>query len=299
MNLGISTLVDLDLPLEALLKLIAAAGFTHVSFGHDVEHAGYHLPSRRREVKDRMRQLGLKLNYIHAPLYRYYDITSLDAQVRRASIEVMKICLNACAEMEGDGVVVHAMNGPLGAGERIEDRVMTGLDSLHELSQHAHEQGVRISAENLPLFLDCGVVSLAVLRAMTDLDIGICIDTCHASMHTPSGLPLIEELAPRVRYTHISDTKGDHDSHLIPGDGSVDFPAVAAILGRAGFTGVLDLECSLWMLRYRLGRGELQPGDPPAADIPWITTEQYLAQAARAGWRIVEMIEQARPAAAF
>jgi sugar phosphate isomerase/epimerase len=190
--------------------------------------------------------------------------------------------------------VAHAMNGPLGAGEAIENRVMMGLESLKELQDYAQAQGVRLASENLPLFLDCGVVSLAVLRAITNLDIGVCLDTCHASMHTPSGLPLMEELAPRVWYTHISDTKGDHDSHLIPGEGSVDFPVVARLLGQAGFDGVVDLECSLWMLRYRYSRNELQPGDPAAADVPWITTEQYLAQAAKAGWRIAGMIEQAR-----
>lgn len=294
MDIGVSTLVDLDLPIEALIKLIAAAGFTHVSLGHDVEHAGYHLPSRRRELKERLDQLGLKLNYIHAPLDRYYDLTSLDRQVRRASVEVMKICIEACSDIGGTGVVMHVMNGPLGAGENIEHRVQAGLDSLHDLILHGQARGVGISAENLPVSMECGVVSLAVLRAATDLQLGICIDTCHASMHMPSGLALVEEFAPRVKHTHLSDTAGDHDSHLIPGDGSVNFQAVAGILGAAGFNGVVDLECSLWMLHYRNSRGQLHPGDPQPSDIPWITTAQYLERTAAAARRIGAWIEEAR-----
>jgi sugar phosphate isomerase/epimerase len=294
MDIGVSTLVDLDLPIEGLLKLIAAAGFSHVSLGHDVEHAGYHLPSRRRELKERLGQLELKLNYIHAPLDRYYDLTSLDRQVRRASVEVMKICIEACSDIGGNGVVLHVMNGPLGAGESITHRIDAGLESLQELIHHGQARGVGISVENLPVSMECGVVSLAVLRAATALQMGVCLDTCHACMHVPSGLPLVEEFAARVRHTHLSDTVGDHDSHLIPGDGGVDFQAIAGILGRAGFRGVVDMECSLWMLRYRNKRGQLQPGDPSPSDIPWITTAQFLERAAAAARRIGAWIEEAR-----
>ncbi len=294
MQIGISTLVDLDQPLESLLVQIADAGFTHVSLSHDVEHAGYHLPRRRCTLRTQLEQLGLKLNYIHAPLERYYDLTSLNPQVRRAAIEIMKICIEASAELGGDGVVLHMMNGALGEGDSIEQRVASGLDSLKELAACAKANQVRISAENLPLNLDCGVVSLAVLRALGRLPVGICLDACHASMNVASGMPLMEELAPRVWHTHLSDTMGEHDSHLIPGTGSVDFPAVARALGRAGFDGVVDLECSLWMLRYRKDTGQLAPGDPPESDIAWITTAQYLAQAASAAQWIAEMIAAAR-----
>lgn len=294
MQIGISTLVDLDQPLESLLVQIAEAGFTHVSLSHNVEHAGYHLPSRRLKLRQQLAELGLKLNYIHAPLERYYDLTSLDPQVRRAGLEIMKICIMASAELGGDGVVLHMMNGVMGEGDSVAQRVAAGMNSLAELAQFAQAHGVRISAENLPLNLDCGMVSLAVLRELNGLPVGICLDVCHASMHVPSGLPLMQELAPRVIHTHLSDTMGEHDSHLIPGEGSVDFSAVAQALGCAGFAGVVDLECSLWMLRYRKSIGKLTPGDPAEADIPWITTPQYLAQAAAAARRIAEQISTAR-----
>jgi sugar phosphate isomerase/epimerase len=294
MHIGISTLIDLDQPLDSLVVQIAAAGFTHVSLSHNVEHAGYHLPGRRQALRKLLAELGLKLNYIHAPLERYYDLTSLNPQVRRASIEIMKICIEASAELGGDGVVLHVMNGMLDEGDSLKERVAAGIGSLKELAACAKSLKVRISAENLPLSLDCGVVSLAVLRALGKLKVGICLDACHASMNTPSGMPLMQELAPRVWHTHLSDTRGGHDSHLIPGAGSVDFPAVAWALGQAGFDGVVDLECSLWMLRYRKATGQLAPGDPPASDIAWITTAQYLEQAAQAARWIGGMIEKAR-----
>jgi sugar phosphate isomerase/epimerase len=297
MDLGISTLVDLDLPVERLFELIRDAGFTHVSLAHDVAHAGYHLPQRRRELRAQLAALGLRLNYIHAPLLRYYDLTSLDAHVRRATLEVMRMVVAACADLGGDGAVLHVMNGPLGEGESIAARVAAGLQSLGELARFAEEQGVRLSVENLPLDIDCGVVGLAVLRAMTELRVGVCLDSCHAYIHNSQAASLVAELAPRVAHTHLSDTLGERDSHLIPGEGAVDFDHLAAALGRAGYSGVIDLECSLWMLRHRLVTGRLHRGDPPAADVAWISTPQYLAQAAAAARRIAERVEQARPAA--
>ena len=182
------------------------------------------------------------------------------------------------------------MNGHMAEGEKVAARVAAGKESLLELIDYAGDKGVQINGENLPLNLDCGVVSLALLRAATDWpELGVCLDTCHAWIDGHEPLKLVRELAPRVRTTHFSDTLGAHDSHLIPGDGAVDFAAVAGELGQAGFDGVVDLECSLWMLRNRRRRNDEHPGDtvPPS-------TEHYLERAAEAARKIAADIEEAR-----
>jgi sugar phosphate isomerase/epimerase len=295
MDIGISTLVDLDQPIDRLLELIAEAGFTHVSLSHDIEHAGYYTPTRRDQLRNRLAALGLKLSYVHAPIQYYYDLTSLDRHLRRASIELMKVALAACAELEGRSVVLHIMNGPLDPGESVEERRQAGVDSAADLIMFAQRLGVEVHFETLPLNIDCGVVSLAVLRSTELAGKNVCLDTCHARISQPGMIELVRELAPRVASTHISDTRGEEDSHLIPGDGVVDFVAVARELGQAGFNGVVDLECSLWMLRRRLASGHLHPGDPPACDIPWITTPQYLKWCAAAARRLALLIESAAP----
>jgi len=290
MDIGISTLVDLDVSMPELLSSIAGAGFKYVSFSHDIDHADYHLPRGRELLRQWLDKASLKLNYIHAPIQRYYDLTSLDTQVRRATIEVLKIVIDACTALDGQAVVMHLMNGHMAEGESVGPRVAAGVESLKELLDYAGQREVRLDGENLPLNIDCGVVSLALLRATADWpELGVCLDTCHAYIDNDEPLKLIAELAPRIRATHFSDTLGVYDSHLLLGDVMVDFPAVAHELGTAGFDGIVDLECSLWMLRNRVKRNSEHPGDtvPPS-------TDHYLERAAEVASQIAEDIENAR-----
>ncbi len=290
MDTGICTLVDLDVPLAELSRAIAAAGFSHISLSHDVLHSGYSFPGKLAPLRELWAELGLKLDYVHVPLAYYLDLTSLDNQVRRASLEINKLAIRVAAQLQGRGAVVHGMNGDIGPGETAAQRVETGLESLRELRAYASDHGVRIGLENLPLDLECGQVSLGLLRASAELaDVGICLDSCHAWIKNPQARDLVRELAPRVCFTHLSDTQGEFDSHLIPGQGVVDYAYVARELGRAGFNGVVDLECSLWMLRNRRRKDCPHLGDPPVVGLA-----EYLATAQAAAQRIADGIAAAK-----
>ena len=293
MDTGICTLVDLDVPLAELSRAIAAAGFEYISLSHDVLHSGYNFPGKIQPLRELWAELGLKLDYVHVPLAYYLDLTSLDSQVRRASIEINKLAIRAAGMLGGRGVAVHGMNGEIGPGETAAQRVQSGMESLRELMQYASDHGVMLGLENLPLDIDCGRVSLELLRASAGLEsLGICLDSCHAWIENPHARDLVRELAPRVILTHFSDTQGASDSHLIPGEGIADFEHIATELGRSGFSGVVDLECSLWMLRKRQRQGDPHPGDPPVVEL-----DEYLAQAQAAACKISARIESARDAA--
>ncbi|MCH7472720.1 sugar phosphate isomerase/epimerase [bacterium] len=289
MDIGISTIVDLDVPLTKLVGQVAEAGFTHLSLSHDIGHGCYHLPEGRKELVKLLAGSGIKLNYIHAPLEDYHDVCSLDPQVRRLTIETYKLGIIACAEIGGLSVVAHAANIHPVREEDIEPRIAASIESLHTLSDFAVEQGVVFCIENLPCDRDYGMLSLRIIEEADWPGLRLCIDPCHAQIGVDDPMALMRSMAPRVHTTHFSDTMGSDDSHPIPGEGRVDFGAVARLLGEAGFDGVLDLECSLWMLRRRDAIRQHHPGDPVPS-----STEAYLARAAAAARRIGDQIDQAR-----
>ena len=290
MQTGISTLVDLSLPIDELSRLIAAAGFTHISLCHDVKHAGYHKPKQREHLRKLWDGLGIGLNYIHPPLECYHDLTSLDGQVRRGTVEMMKLTIDATADLGGEAITIHMANDYDLPIEELPARVEQGLESLHELGDYAREHKVVICIENLPLVFAFGPLCLEVIRRTADQpEFKVCLDSCHATMGQKEPLKLVRELAPRVLATHFSDTMGEDDSHLIPGEGNVDFPGIMRELGQGGFNGVIDLECSLWMLRKRHDRGDPHSGDP----VP-CSTEHYLERAHAAAVRLHEQLHQAR-----
>lgn len=317
MNTGISTLVELALPIGELCASVAAAGFSHVSLCHDVRHAAYHLPEGRAALKRTLRDSGLKLNYIHPPIEAYFDLTSLDPTVRRLSLEALMLPLEACAELGGQALTIHACNEAKLPGEQIPARTQVGLDTLAELSARAEGSGVRICVENQPNPYGSQAVTLSLLRGgvlegKAGLEnIWCTLDPNHASMDNPAARDLILEMGPRVRAAHFSDNYGSCDSHNIPYDGKVDWGAVAAALGRGGFlaagpdpwascdgyTPVVDLEASLWMLRKRTAKGHPHPGDPSPEYVSAWAIEDYLARCQAAALRIGEALAAATAAA--
>lgn len=315
MNTGISTLVEPGLPIGGLCASIAAAGFSHVSLCHDVRHSAYHLPEGRAALMRSLRDTGLRLNYIHPPIEAYFDLTSLDRTVRRLSIEALMLPLEACADLGGQALTIHACNEYELPQEQLIPRTEAGLEALAEVSRRAEGSGVRICVENQPNPYGSQTVTLALLRggiiagAPGFENIWCTLDPNHATMDNPAATELIAEMGPRVRAAHFSDNFGSLDSHNIPFEGKVDWQAVATALGAGGFlaagadpwatvdgyTPVVDLEASLWMLRKRSAKGRPHPGDPSPEYVSAWALEDYLARCQQAAQRIGGMLEAARP----
>jgi sugar phosphate isomerase/epimerase len=69
------------------------------------------------------------------------------------------------------------------------------------------------------------------------------IDTGHAHIEK-SIETLIERWGRRWRYTHVDDNDGLEDRHWRPGQGSIDWKALAGLMERAKYTGPLMMEYS-------------------------------------------------------
>ena len=71
--------------------------------------------------------------------------------------------------------------------------------------------------------------------------VGFCLDYGHSHM---AGLTeeFIAELGPHLRYCHIADSLGEHDDHLAPGDGTVQWDRVLDLTLKAGFFGPYVIE---------------------------------------------------------
>jgi sugar phosphate isomerase/epimerase len=54
----------------------------------------------------------------------------------------------------------------------------------------------------------------------------------------------------KLIFTHLHDNSGafDHDEHLIPFDGSIDWSDVAKGIKESEFGGILDVEVTAWAL---------------------------------------------------
>src|SRR5260221_255898 len=96
------------------------------------------------------------------------------------------------------------------------------LSSVEHLRACAKPLGVTLLVENTPNDLATAEKLTELLRVLRYPDLGVCFDTGHA--HLMGGVdPAFELLKDRIRSTHVHDNKGDRDSHLWPGEGSIDW----------------------------------------------------------------------------
>ncbi len=107
----------------------------------------------------------------------------------------------------------------------------------------ARDCGVVILSENLlwGLSRDPRIIAELVRRVGSEW-LGWCYDTGHANCFGYRPQVLAECTAAPLSL-HIQDNHGsDQDEHLIPGDGTVDWDALARTLGKIGYTGDCVLE---------------------------------------------------------
>jgi sugar phosphate isomerase/epimerase len=71
--------------------------------------------------------------------------------------------------------------------------------------------------------------------------LGFCLDYGHSHM-SGNTLQLLHRVSPRLVYTHLADNLGEHDDHLMFGDGTVPWREVLTATKAAGYHGPLTIE---------------------------------------------------------
>ena len=75
----------------------------------------------------------------------------------------------------------------------------------------------------------------------TRADVGICLDFGHA--HLDGDLvDAIETVSEHLMTTHVHDNRGRSDDHLLPFEGTIDWPAALTAVQKVGYDGALMLE---------------------------------------------------------
>lgn len=100
---------------------------------------------------------------------------------------------------------------------------------------------MQLLVENITNELSTPEKLLQLLHAGRFDDIGVCFDVGHA--HIMSSVPqAFETLKDRIRSTHVHDNDKQRDSHLWPGEGSIDWKQTIELLRTAPHVPPLLLE---------------------------------------------------------
>lgn len=121
------------------------------------------------------------------------------------------------------------------------DRLCAGASALLD---HAASSGVTICFEPEPGMAVASLVQLhAFLQRLGRDELRVMLDVGHVPVtETASPAEVLTALAPRLGGLQLDDSRGGVHEHLLPGDGVLDFGALAAAARSARFTGLASVE---------------------------------------------------------
>ena len=233
------------------LQEIAAHGFERVELFATRTHFDYHNPAAIADLQQWLAEAGLDLHGVHAPIGESFDggrwgpplnIASPDPASRAKAMDETERALQIARRIPFGVFVTHIglpRSQPAAATDNSREAARR---SLAELTELAAPLGVRIALEVIPNELSrAGSLVHFVETELEDRSAGLCLDFGHAHMDGDL-VDAIETVSGHLLTTHVHDNRGRTDDHLLPFEGTIDWPAAVTALQKVGYDGTLLFE---------------------------------------------------------
>lgn len=207
------------------------------------------------------RDAGVAIRSFHLPFYtdETVDPAALDPAVRRRTAELHAHYVRVAASMGARIAVVHACLEPVADADRAE-RLARAKESMAALADAGAAEGVVVCVENLPR--SCLGNTAAELADIVACDprLRVCFDTNHLLGETHADF--LAALGPLIATTHVSDYDFVNERHWLPGEGKIDWRALADGLDAIGYEDAFNYELDFRGNPKTVARDrDLVPGD--------------------------------------
>jgi sugar phosphate isomerase/epimerase len=227
---------------------IAAHGFEAVEVFATRTHLDYHNPSVVADLQQWLAEAGLELYSVHAPISDpsggrgdLISIASADAKARALAMAEVERALQIARRIAVKVLVVH-LGWPQGQTRFGGSNRDAARRSIEELFLLAEPLGVRIAAEVIPNDLSRpGSLVNLIEEDLESAEIGICLDFGHAHMEGDL-VDAIEVASGHLAAVHVHDNRGRADDHLLPFEGTIDWPAALTAVQKVGYDGPMIFE---------------------------------------------------------
>ena len=211
-------------------RLIKQAGFDGVLLWWATMSDG----GNHRKQPELARREELYIENIHANDANANAIWE-DTQEGQAVYEYYLQCIDDCAAFEIPTVVVHPANGEAPPTSE------TGLERFARLVEQAERKNVNLALENMRRGSQMEQTA-ALLERFDAKRLGFCFDNGHHHARMARDLDLFARFGHRLMALHLSDNHGERDEHLLPFDGTIDWPAQMRAIAGMGYRGPTTLE---------------------------------------------------------
>ena len=231
------------------LALIAAHGFEAVEVFATRSHFDYHDPAAITQLAGWLKETGLALHGIHAPIAdrllpgnHWGEAISnavSDPAKRQAAVREADAALNIARQIPTEVFVVH-LGTPTAQGG--ENNRTAAFRSVEEICRLAEPVGIRVALEVIPNPISDAASLVDLLEK--DLDAprtGICLDFGHAFLMGDVA-DTIETVAEHLITTHVHDNNGKKDDHLVPFEGRLNWDIALMTMQKVGYDGTYLME---------------------------------------------------------
>jgi sugar phosphate isomerase/epimerase len=249
---GISTHLyhDVRLGREHLAE-IARYGFEAVELFATRTHFDYRDPVAIEQLAEWLRETGLTLHGMHAPIAESFSggrwgppylSASADPAARQRAVQETAAALEVARRIPMDVLVVHLglpREQKPGPADNTRDAARRTAEEIHALAEAV---GVRLALEVIPNELSSPASLVRLLEEETELPhAGVCLDVGHAHI-LGDVVDAVETLSGHVITTHLHDNDGRRDDHLVPYDGTIDWAQTLTSVQKVGYEGTLVME---------------------------------------------------------
>jgi len=218
---------------EDLFKAYKAAGIKYMEISLDANGVeDFDL----KEAKRLADQYGVILWSYHLPFTHdsNSDISTLDEEVEKASVERQKRFIRLAGEVGIPYCIIHPSCEPLDILQRI-DHMELCKKNLHILCDEAEKYGVTLCVEDLPRTC-LGRNSFDMREILkSDKRLRSCFDTNHLMGEYID--EYIQHIGTNIVTLHVSDYDFRNEKHWLPGEGDINWQQLIAALEEVGYDG--------------------------------------------------------------
>ncbi|MEK6796817.1 MAG: sugar phosphate isomerase/epimerase [Spirochaetota bacterium] len=239
LHIGMWTSYFIDLSPEDMVTTFARKGWYHLELSDEHGKALLDRGTSPEATGRSFRKYAADHNVVF-PQGHLWLTCNITADDGGKTLDALKRWLDLFNAIGITAAVLHPAGGPMSKpGTTPEGFSEKNIAALRILTDHIAGTPLKISLENggsaEPL--------LAMINAVGDNNLGICLDTGHLNLFKGDPAEFIRKAGKHLTALHIADNEGQNDQHLMPfGRGKVPWKSFIDAVKQIGYQGLFNLE---------------------------------------------------------